>query len=89
VSLLTPPIEDETTTAFYARVRPFGFWRDAAAKAKAAGLAMATAIPVPRIILNVALGLVASFPSTWPRSISSVIGQLKVPSAALSSPSAA
>ena len=61
VSLLTPPIESETTMAFYARVRPFGLWRDAAEKAKQAGLAMATAIPVPRIVLNVALGLVASF----------------------------
>ena len=61
VSLRTPPIEDETTMAFYARVRPFGFWKDAAAKAKFAGLKMATAIPVPQIILNVALGLVASF----------------------------
>lgn len=61
VSFLTPPIEDETTMTFYAKVRPFGFWKDAAAKAKLAGLKMATAIPVPQIILNVALGLVASF----------------------------
>jgi Na+/proline symporter len=61
VSLRTPPIEDETSMAFYARVRPFGLWKDAAAKAEQAGLPMATAIPVPRIVLNVALGLVASF----------------------------
>jgi Na+/proline symporter len=61
VSILTPPIEDETTTAFYAKVRPFGFWKDAATKAKLAGLKMAPAIPVPQIILNVVLGLVASF----------------------------
>ena len=46
---------------FYAKVRPFGFWKDAATKAKLAGLKMATAIPVPQIILNVVLGLVASF----------------------------
>ena len=61
VSFLTPPIEDETTMLFYAKVRPFGCWKDAAAKAKLAGLRMATAIPVPQIILNVAIGLVASF----------------------------
>jgi hypothetical protein len=61
VSWLTPPIEDATSVAFYARVRPFGWWKDAAAKARLAGLPMATAIPVPQIMLNVALGLVASF----------------------------
>lgn len=61
VSLLTPPIEGETSAAFYARVRPFGLWKDAEKRARAAGLALATAIPVPQIILNVALGLVASF----------------------------
>lgn len=61
VSFLTPPIEDETTMAFYAKVHPFGFWKNAAAKAKLAGLPLATSIPVPRIILNVVLGLVASF----------------------------
>ncbi len=61
VSWITPPIEDETTTAFYARVRPFGLWRDAAAKARLAGIPMATAIPLPRIIVNVVLGLIASF----------------------------
>lgn len=61
VSLLTPPIEEEATTSFYARVRPFGFWREAAAKAKQAGLPMAPSIPVPRIVLNVVLGLIASF----------------------------
>jgi len=61
VSLLTPPIEPETSAAFYARVRPFGLWKDAARRAELAGLTMATAIPVPRIVLNVALGLVASF----------------------------
>lgn len=61
VSLLTPPIEAETSAAFYARVRPFGLWKDAARRARQAGLALATAIPVPQIILNVALGLVASF----------------------------
>ena len=61
VSLLTPPIEGETSAAFYARVRPFGLWRDAEQRARAAGLALATAIPVPQILCNVALGLVASF----------------------------
>ena len=61
VSWLTPPIEDATSTAFYARVRPFGWWKDTAAKARQAGLPMATAIPVPQILRNVALGLVASF----------------------------
>jgi hypothetical protein len=61
VSLLTPPIEEETTVSFYARVRPFGLWNETAAKAVRAGLPLATAIPVPQIILNVALGLVASF----------------------------
>lgn len=61
VSLLTPPIESDTSAAFYARVRPFGLWKDAERRARAAGLTLATAIPVPRIVLNVALGLVASF----------------------------
>ena len=61
VSWLTPPIEDEATTAFYAKVRPFGFWRDAEAKARQAGLTLATAIPVPQIVLNVTLGLIASY----------------------------
>lgn len=61
VSWLTPPIEDKTTLAFYARVRPFGLWKDAAAKTTRAGLSLATAIPVPQIVLNVALGLVASY----------------------------
>jgi len=61
VSLLTPPIEAETSAGFYARVRPFGLWKDAAARARQAGLPMASAIPVGRIALNVALGLVASF----------------------------
>lgn len=61
VSLLTPPIEGETSAAFYARVRPFGLWQDAAARARQAGLTLATAIPVPQIVRNVALGLVASF----------------------------
>lgn len=61
VSLLTPPIEGETSATFYARVRPFGLWRDAERRARAAGLKLATAIPVPQIALNVALGLVASF----------------------------
>jgi len=61
VSLLTPPIEPETSAAFYARVRPFGFWKDAAAQARQAGLKMASAIPFHLILINVAIGLVASF----------------------------
>ncbi|MCW1923845.1 hypothetical protein OKA05_14855 [Luteolibacter arcticus] len=61
VSWLTPPIEDETSVAFYARVRPFGLWKETAAKAVRAGVPLATAIPVPQIVLNVAIGLVASF----------------------------
>jgi len=61
VSLMTPPIEAETSAAFYARVRPFGLWTDASAVARKAGLAMATAIPVWLIVLNVTLGLISSF----------------------------
>ena len=61
VSLVTPPTEGETSAAFSARVRPFGLWKNAAALARDAGLPLATAIPVPRILRNVALGLVASF----------------------------
>ncbi len=61
VSLLTPPIEAETSAAFYARVRPFGWWHAAEQEARRRGLPLATAIPVPRIVVNVALGLVASF----------------------------
>lgn len=61
VSWLTPAIEEETTTAFYARVRPFGLWKNAAAKAAQAGLPLVTAIPVRLVLLNVAVGLIASF----------------------------
>jgi hypothetical protein len=61
VSLVTPPIESETSAAFYAKVRPFGLWKEAAEKARQAGLSMATAIPVPLIALNVVLGLIASY----------------------------
>jgi Na+/proline symporter len=61
VSLITPPIEDGVTTAFYAKVRPFGLWGDAEAKARDLGLSMATAFSIPLVILNIALGLVASF----------------------------
>ena len=61
VSLLTPPIEGETSAGFYARVRPFGLWKDAEQRARQAGLTLAIAIPAPQILRNVALGLVASF----------------------------
>jgi Na+/proline symporter len=61
VSLLTPPIEAETSAIFYAKVRPFGFWKREEAAARAMNLPLATAISVPLICLNIALGLVASF----------------------------
>lgn len=61
VSLLTPPIETETSAAFYAKVRPFGFWKREEEAAIAMGLPLATAMSVPLVGLNIVLGLIASF----------------------------
>jgi SSS family solute:Na+ symporter len=61
VSLMTPPIEKETSAAFYAKVRPFGLWKSAAADAREMGLKMATSIPLHLIAINVVLGLIASY----------------------------
>ena len=61
VTLMTPRIEDAVSAEFYARVRPFGLWKAEEAMARSRGIPMATALSVPLVALNVALGLVASF----------------------------
>lgn len=61
VTLATPRIEDEVSAAFYAKVRPFGLWKDAEAVARRLGLPMASALSFPLVVLNIILGLVASF----------------------------
>lgn len=61
VSLLTPPIETEVNATFYAKVRPFGLWRREEAAARALNLPLATALSVPLVLLNIVLGLIASF----------------------------
>jgi solute:Na+ symporter, SSS family len=61
VTFATPRIEDEVSARFYARVRPFGLWKDAETGARFLGLPMATALSFPLVALNVVIGLVASF----------------------------
>ncbi len=61
VTLMTPRIEDEVSAGFYARVRPFGWWRDAESMARARGLPMASALSGPLVAVNVVVGLAASF----------------------------
>jgi len=61
VSLLTPRLEPEVSAAFYAKVRPFGFWKKEEAAALALNLPMAPAMNVPLVFLNIVLGLIASF----------------------------
>lgn len=61
VSLLTPPLDEETIVTFYAKVRPFGFWSNAERRAKQAGLAMPDRIPGLLILTNLILGTLASF----------------------------
>jgi len=61
VSLLTPRIEDEVSAEFYAKVRPFGLWKGAELHARSKGLPLASALSLPLVGLNVAIGLVASF----------------------------
>ncbi len=61
VSLITARIEEEVSAGFYAKVRPFGLWKDAESKAVSMGLPLASAISIPLVVLNVALGLLATF----------------------------
>jgi SSS family solute:Na+ symporter len=61
VSLLTPPIEDETTARFYAQIRPFGLWSKARATALRLNLPMASELNAPLAALNVVVGLIASY----------------------------
>lgn len=61
VSLLTPPIESDVSAAFYARVRPFGFWKREAEAARLMNLPMPSALRMPLVFLNILLGLIASF----------------------------
>lgn len=61
VTLMTPRIEDEVSAGFYAKVRPFGLWKDAESKARSKGIPLASPLSVPLVAFNVAIGLVASF----------------------------
>lgn len=61
VSVLTPPIESEVSAGFYARVRPFGLWKDAETEARRMGIPLASSLSVPLIALNVAVGLAATY----------------------------
>ena len=61
VSLLTPRLEDDVSAAFYAKVRPFGLWRHEEFNARKMGLPMASALCFPLVVLNIVLGLVATY----------------------------
>ena len=60
-SLLTKPLDKETTLSFYCKVRPFGMWGNAEKQALAEDRRMATKIRGGLICINVILGIVASF----------------------------
>jgi solute:Na+ symporter, SSS family len=58
IAFLTPPASMDTLTAFYAKVRPFGFWKPVRLEAVRRGMVPAND-PMPRIdMLNGALTLV-------------------------------
>ena len=61
VSLVTPRIEDEVSAGFYAKVRPFGLWKDEEFMARSRGLPMASSLSFRLVVLNVLIGLVATF----------------------------
>jgi Na+/proline symporter len=61
VSLLTPALEPEVSAGFYAKVRPFGFWKREEATARALNLPMASSISLLLIGVNIVLGMIASF----------------------------
>jgi len=61
VSLLTPSLEPEVSASFYAKVRPFGFWKQEEAAARALNLPMASSISLPLIGVNIMLGMISSF----------------------------
>ena len=61
VSLMTPRIEDEVSAGFYAKVRPFGLWGKEEARARAMGLPLASEIPISRVVVNVLVGVAASY----------------------------
>jgi Na+/proline symporter len=61
VSFLTPPVEPEFSAGFYARVRPFGLWKTQDSAARALGLPLAPAMSIPLVVVNVVLGLIASY----------------------------
>lgn len=61
VSLLTPKLEPEVSAGFYAKVRPFGFWKREEAAARSMNLPLASSISLPLVGVNIVLGMIASF----------------------------